>query len=122
VLECLVSEAELANRLAAREARRGERARVRCKRLGCRKAIPEGKRADAVYCSERCARAARWAERDALVREFRHTIRAGKAAGACACGAALDTRFRPGPVPGRCGRCYQREYQRRRRAAKRDGG
>lgn len=118
MIESIVTDADLARRLAAREAREGERSRVRCKRRCCRKAIPEHKRADAVYCSEKCKRASRRNERDELVQEIRHTLRSGKTVSACACGAALETR-RTGPVPQQCGRCYIRDYMRRWRAAKR---
>jgi hypothetical protein len=117
MIESLVTEADVARRLAAREASAGERARVRCKRRRCRKAIPPGKRADAVYCSEACKRSARWEEVDVLKAEIRHARRDLQTAAACLCGATLDTRRRPGPVPRKCARCYAREYMRAYRAA-----
>jgi hypothetical protein len=121
MIDCLVTDADLARRLAAREARAGERARVRCKRRSCRRMIPPGKRADAVWCSEQCKRAGRWEERDVLMREVRREVRT-LAPTACPCGAALDTSLRPGPVPRQCARCYAREYMRRYRAAAREEG
>jgi hypothetical protein len=112
----LASDADLVRRLVAREAAAGERRRSRCVR--CRRAIPAGKRRDALYCSERCNRDHRRERVEILRREVRLAVRAAKVVVACHCGEPLDTSVRPGPVPRQCGRCYQREYMRRRRGSR----
>lgn len=107
------TDADLERLLRAREEMVGAAGRVRCRR--CRKSIPGGKRADALYCSEGCKASFRWEQRNELVEEIRVARRAEKATDRCPCGRAIDTRLRPGPVPKKCDRCYHREYQRRRR-------
>jgi len=113
------AEEDLARLRRAREDKEGNRRQVRCRR--CRCAIPEGKRADAVYCSTECKRSYRWEQRDELRQEIRHAIRAQKVRETCPCGTALDTTTRRGPVPVCCRRCYMREARRKWRVRKREG-
>jgi predicted nucleic acid-binding Zn ribbon protein len=115
VNEQWVAEAELVKRVDARRASRGVRQHVRCVR--CRKAIPASKRADAKYCSEKCKRQYNPEQRYKLQREIRVIARAGKIVPHCIdCGAPLEMRVRPGPVPTRCLRCYNAMKQREHRA------
>lgn len=111
----LSPESDLLRLRREREARRGERQHVRCRR--CRKLIPECKRADAVYCSKVCKRSYRWERRNELVREVRLAVRNLKVVPVCPCGAELNTTPRPGPVPKFCKRCYAREAMRQWRAS-----
>ncbi len=48
----LASECDLQRRIDARTACKGERHRVKCRR--CSKLIPDSRRIDARYCSEKC--------------------------------------------------------------------
>lgn len=113
------TEADLVRLRRERESRVGEKGRVRCRR--CRGAIPEGKRADAVYCSVACKRRYRWEKRNELTKEIRDAVRGMKVVAQCECGEPLDTRVRPGPVPKQCKKCYfrdaQRQYRERKRSA-----
>ncbi len=108
-----VYTAEDRARLLRAQDERANRAR-RCR--NCRRLLPKGKRPQAIFCSHTCG--SRWhaAKRDALAKEVRDARRLERTVKACVeCGAALETRVRPGPVPKRCPRCYSRAWQRKQR-------
>ena len=111
----IYKEDDLRRRISARIASECKRVRVRC--AHCKKNIPETKRNIAKYCSVECRNNHRFQKITELRKEIRLTVRQMKTVERCACGAALDTRVRPGPVPRQCRRCRVREQMRRWRAA-----
>ncbi len=112
------SNDEHARRIDERQARCDLRQRIRCVR--CHRKIPEGKRADAMYCSDWCRRRHRFERLDLIRREIYVAMRMLRVVERCECGEPLDTSVRPGPVPIRCKRCYTREAMRRWRQKQRE--
>lgn len=115
MIEELVSNNELAERIAirrSRDVRGGERKRINCKR--CRRKIPESRRRDALFCSKRCCNNYAWEERTKLRTEIRTEVRLMLQSVVCQCGNNLNnTPGRHGPLAKWCGkRCRDNHAQR----------
>lgn len=122
--ESWVSDSEHLARVHARRLAEASGVRaLRCRH--CRKAIPEGRRKDALHCSDVCASRATGRRKYALLREVRAARRALERVAACGCGEPLAVRGK-GPVPRACVRCRcraaQQRYRDRQKAARQQEG
>ncbi len=109
----LSNESDLSRRISARYLLENGRQRFRCKR--CKKAIPDDRRRDSIFCSTKCHNNYGGEQMSLLRAEIRHARRAEAAPTHCECGTQLDNRGdRPGKIARMCRRCCNRKSQKRR--------
>jgi hypothetical protein len=120
----LSGEADLSRRIDARRfLQKAQVRKTRCKR--CRRLIPETRRADALYCSQKCHDDYRREQLTKFRSELRGEVRLLTAPTHCPCGTPLDNRpGKRGKVAKKCLRCRNNENARayrRRQALDREG-
>lgn len=111
----LATEADVERLRRAQDARDGERHRIQCASIGCKRHIPDTKRPQSKYCSRKCSSQARALAITALKSEVTQQVRSLEMAGrtCSACKRTIVSRNSRGPLPKWCERCRKMSRQKR---------